>query len=197
MGQCRAILWKQRRSYWRNTPYTVVRFLFTTFLGIIFGTMFWDLGSKRRTQQDLIKPNGFYLSGHHLPRTPKFSVGATSHRYRANCILPRKSCWVVFCTAICLCSGSSRNTLRIRASCGIRSCGLHYDWVRDDGCKVLLVLILHIRVFNVHDLIRNDGSRYDTRCQHWVYSCSCFLWGLESLFRIRYSTTRKFKHTSH
>ena len=42
-----ACLWKQRWSYWRNPPYTAVRFVFTTFIAIIFGTMFWDLGSKK------------------------------------------------------------------------------------------------------------------------------------------------------
>lgn len=42
-----ACLWKQRLSYWRNPSYTAVRFAFTTFIAIIFGTMFWDLGGKR------------------------------------------------------------------------------------------------------------------------------------------------------
>nr|GEU43666.1 pleiotropic drug resistance protein 1-like [Tanacetum cinerariifolium] len=37
-----------------ETPsYTAVRFMFTTFIGIIFGTMFWNLGGKRKSQQDL------------------------------------------------------------------------------------------------------------------------------------------------
>jgi ABC-type multidrug transport system ATPase subunit len=45
--QCQACLWKQRLSYWRNPPYTAVRFFFTTFIGIMFGTMFWDLGGKQ------------------------------------------------------------------------------------------------------------------------------------------------------
>ncbi|KAK4801462.1 hypothetical protein SAY86_021949 [Trapa natans] len=53
LTQCRACLWKQRWSYWRNPPYTAVRFLFTTFTAIMFGTMFWDLGSQRNTTQDL------------------------------------------------------------------------------------------------------------------------------------------------
>ncbi|KAF2323288.1 hypothetical protein GH714_034464 [Hevea brasiliensis] len=53
-----ACLWKQRLSYWRNPPYTAVRFLFTTFIGLIFGTMFWDLGSKMTKQQDLFNAMG-------------------------------------------------------------------------------------------------------------------------------------------
>ncbi|XP_022868529.1 pleiotropic drug resistance protein 1-like [Olea europaea var. sylvestris] len=56
--QCMACLWKQHWSYWRNPPYTAVRFLFTTFIALIFGTMFWDLGSKWNTQQDLINAMG-------------------------------------------------------------------------------------------------------------------------------------------
>ena len=45
--QCMACLWKQRWSYWRNPPYTAVRFFFTTFIALMFGTMFWDLGTQR------------------------------------------------------------------------------------------------------------------------------------------------------
>ncbi|KAJ0586561.1 putative ABC-type xenobiotic transporter [Helianthus annuus] len=56
--QCIACLWKQRWSYWRNPPYTAVRFAFTTFIAIMFGTMFWDLGGKRSTQRDLINAMG-------------------------------------------------------------------------------------------------------------------------------------------
>ncbi|XP_024979136.1 pleiotropic drug resistance protein 1-like [Cynara cardunculus var. scolymus] len=56
--QCLACLWKQRWSYWRNPPYTAVRFAFTTFIGIMFGTMFWDLGGKRKTQQELMNAMG-------------------------------------------------------------------------------------------------------------------------------------------
>ncbi|GFP99541.1 pleiotropic drug resistance protein 1 [Phtheirospermum japonicum] len=58
LTQCIACLWKQHWSYWRNPPYTAVRFLFTTFLALIFGTMFWDLGSRWNTQQDLFNAMG-------------------------------------------------------------------------------------------------------------------------------------------
>ena len=52
--QCMACLWKQHWSYWRNPQYTAIRFLFTTVVAIMFGTMFWNLGSKRLVQ---IEPN--------------------------------------------------------------------------------------------------------------------------------------------
>ncbi|KAL3645872.1 transcription factor [Castilleja foliolosa] len=60
--QCMACLWKQHLSYWRNPPYTAIRFLFTTFIALIFGTMFWDLGSKWNTQQDLLNAMGSMYS---------------------------------------------------------------------------------------------------------------------------------------
>ncbi|KAL2489952.1 ABC transporter G family member 40 [Forsythia ovata] len=60
--QCLACLWKQHWSYWRNTPYTAVRFVFTTFIALTFGTMFFDLGSKRATQQDLFNAMGSMLN---------------------------------------------------------------------------------------------------------------------------------------
>ncbi|KAJ4838958.1 hypothetical protein Tsubulata_014816 [Turnera subulata] len=56
--QCVACFWKQRWSYWRNPPYTAVRFFFTTFIGLMFGTIFWDLGTKTERQQDLFNAIG-------------------------------------------------------------------------------------------------------------------------------------------
>ncbi|KAL5975652.1 hypothetical protein ACLOJK_019978 [Asimina triloba] len=46
LGQCMACLWKQHWSYWRNTEYTAVRFWFTVFVALMFGSIFWDLGTK-------------------------------------------------------------------------------------------------------------------------------------------------------
>ncbi|KAK3416802.1 hypothetical protein EUGRSUZ_H02562 [Eucalyptus grandis] len=56
--QLMACLWKQRWSYWRNPPYTAVRFLFTLIIALMFGTMFWDLGSKTTRSQDLMNAMG-------------------------------------------------------------------------------------------------------------------------------------------
>ncbi|GMN45205.1 hypothetical protein TIFTF001_014383 [Ficus carica] len=56
--QCVACLWKQHWSYWRNPPYTAIRLLFTTFTALMFGTIFWDLGTKRRRQQDVMNAMG-------------------------------------------------------------------------------------------------------------------------------------------
>ncbi|KAG9150960.1 hypothetical protein Leryth_003090 [Lithospermum erythrorhizon] len=56
--QCVACLWKQHRSYWRNTSYTAVRFWFTVFIAVMFGTMFWDLGGKRTRRTDLFNAMG-------------------------------------------------------------------------------------------------------------------------------------------
>lgn len=46
-AQCITCLWKQHLSYWRNTSYTAVRLLFTTIIALMFGVIFWDIGSKR------------------------------------------------------------------------------------------------------------------------------------------------------
>ncbi|XP_075642101.1 pleiotropic drug resistance protein 1-like isoform X3 [Castanea sativa] len=56
--QCKACLWKQHWSYWRNPQYSAVRLLFSTFIALMFGTMFWDLGTKRRRQQDIFNAVG-------------------------------------------------------------------------------------------------------------------------------------------
>ncbi|KAJ8755161.1 hypothetical protein K2173_018959 [Erythroxylum novogranatense] len=56
--QCMACLWKQHWSYWRNPTYTAVRLLFTTVIALMFGTMFWDLGSKVTQRQDIFNAMG-------------------------------------------------------------------------------------------------------------------------------------------
>ncbi|XP_019252159.1 PREDICTED: pleiotropic drug resistance protein 1-like isoform X2 [Nicotiana attenuata] len=56
--QCMACLWKQYWSYWRNPSYTAVRFIFTLFIALVFGTMFWDLGTKVSRSQDLFNAMG-------------------------------------------------------------------------------------------------------------------------------------------
>ncbi|CAN6583610.1 unnamed protein product [Malus baccata var. baccata] len=58
LTQCMACLWKQHWSYWRNPSYSAVRLLFTTFIALLFGLIFWNLGSKRSKQQDLFNAMG-------------------------------------------------------------------------------------------------------------------------------------------
>ncbi|KAK2446080.1 pleiotropic drug resistance protein [Trifolium repens] len=58
LTQCMACLWKQHLSYWRNPPYSAVRLLFTTIIAFLFGTIFWDIGSKRGRRQDLFNAMG-------------------------------------------------------------------------------------------------------------------------------------------
>ncbi|KAJ3670857.1 hypothetical protein LUZ60_008283 [Juncus effusus] len=58
LTQCMACLWKQNISYWRNPPYTAVRFYFTVAISFLFGSLFWDLGSKRSKNQDLFNAMG-------------------------------------------------------------------------------------------------------------------------------------------
>ncbi|KAJ6827321.1 putative ABC transporter G family member 39 [Iris pallida] len=56
--QCFACLWKQHKSYWRNPSYTATRIFFTTVIAILFGTIFFKLGKKVSTQQDLLNSLG-------------------------------------------------------------------------------------------------------------------------------------------
>ncbi|GAB2224811.1 hypothetical protein Drorol1_Dr00005588 [Drosera rotundifolia] len=56
--QCIACLWKQYWSYWRNPSYTAVRFIFTTVLAVMFGSIFWDLGRKYQSREDLSNAMG-------------------------------------------------------------------------------------------------------------------------------------------
>ncbi|CAL0309799.1 unnamed protein product [Lupinus luteus] len=56
--QCIACLWKQHWSYWRNPLYTAIRFLYSTAVALLLGSMFWNLGSKIEKQQDLFNAMG-------------------------------------------------------------------------------------------------------------------------------------------
>ncbi|XP_029128152.1 pleiotropic drug resistance protein 1 isoform X2 [Cajanus cajan] len=56
--QCMACLWKQHWSYWRNNQYTALRFLYTIAVALLFGSIYWDLGSKIKKQQDLFNSMG-------------------------------------------------------------------------------------------------------------------------------------------
>ncbi|KAJ1688214.1 hypothetical protein LUZ63_019604 [Rhynchospora breviuscula] len=56
--QCMACLWKQHLSYWRNPSYTAVRFFFTLMVALLLGSIFWQLGSKIKKQQDLFNSMG-------------------------------------------------------------------------------------------------------------------------------------------
>ncbi|XP_061343398.1 pleiotropic drug resistance protein 1-like isoform X3 [Gastrolobium bilobum] len=58
LTQCIACLWKQHWSYWRNPLYTAVRFLYSTAVAVLLGSMFWNLGSKFEKQQDLFNAMG-------------------------------------------------------------------------------------------------------------------------------------------
>ncbi|XP_051224355.1 ABC transporter G family member 48 [Lolium perenne] len=52
-NQCVANFWKQYKSYWKNPPHNAMRFLMTLLNGLVFGTVFWQKGTKLGTQQDL------------------------------------------------------------------------------------------------------------------------------------------------
>ncbi|XP_010519283.1 PREDICTED: ABC transporter G family member 39-like [Tarenaya hassleriana] len=55
--QCKACFWKQFNSYWRNPQYNAIRFLMTVVIGVLFGLIYWQKGTKIEKQQDL---NNFF-----------------------------------------------------------------------------------------------------------------------------------------
>ncbi|GMH30152.1 hypothetical protein Nepgr_031995 [Nepenthes gracilis] len=62
LTQCKVCFWKQRQSYWRNPPYNAIRFFMTTIIGVLFGLIFWDTGSKLSKEQDLMNILGAMYS---------------------------------------------------------------------------------------------------------------------------------------
>lgn len=56
--QLTSCLWKQKLTYWRTPDYNCVRFCFSAVTAILFGSIFWDLGQKTSTSQDLFTVMG-------------------------------------------------------------------------------------------------------------------------------------------
>uniref|UniRef100_A0A1D1YAF0 ABC transporter G family member 39 n=1 Tax=Anthurium amnicola TaxID=1678845 RepID=A0A1D1YAF0_9ARAE len=52
-AQCMACMWKQNMSYWKNPEQNVIRFIITIATSLLLGTVFWDIGSKITTEQDI------------------------------------------------------------------------------------------------------------------------------------------------
>ncbi|KAL2643201.1 hypothetical protein R1flu_010788 [Riccia fluitans] len=57
-----ACIWKQNITYWRSPSYNAVRFSFTAVCALIFGSIYFNLGSKRDTQQDIFNVMGALYS---------------------------------------------------------------------------------------------------------------------------------------
>ncbi|KAG1360653.1 ABC transporter G family member 45 [Cocos nucifera] len=57
-SQCMACLWKQHRSYWKNPEHNVVRFVTTIATSLLFGIVFWQIGSKITNEQDIFNMLG-------------------------------------------------------------------------------------------------------------------------------------------
>ncbi|ONM03564.1 ABC transporter G family member 34 [Zea mays] len=51
--QCAACLWKQNCAYWKNSEHNVVRFINTFAVSIMFGVVFWKIGSNIKVEQDV------------------------------------------------------------------------------------------------------------------------------------------------
>ncbi|XP_059660861.1 ABC transporter G family member 31 [Cornus florida] len=62
MSQLRICLWKQNLVYWRSPQYNAVRIFFTAMSALIIGAVFWDVGSKRDSTQNLLVVMGAMYS---------------------------------------------------------------------------------------------------------------------------------------
>ncbi|KAI4329206.1 hypothetical protein L6164_021496 [Bauhinia variegata] len=52
-GQFKSCLWKQWLTYWRSPDYNLVRYFFTLASALLLGTIFWRVGKKRESANDL------------------------------------------------------------------------------------------------------------------------------------------------
>ncbi|XP_009614154.1 ABC transporter G family member 31 isoform X1 [Nicotiana tomentosiformis] len=62
LSQFRICLWKQNLVYWRSPSYNAVRLFFTTLSALILGSIFWDVGSRRDSTQNLFVVMGALYS---------------------------------------------------------------------------------------------------------------------------------------
>ncbi|KAL1224342.1 ABC transporter G family member 34 [Cardamine amara subsp. amara] len=57
LTQTKACFWKQYWSNWRYPQYNAIRFVMTVAIGVLFGLIFWQTGTKMEKEQDL---NNFF-----------------------------------------------------------------------------------------------------------------------------------------
>ncbi|XP_059626494.1 ABC transporter G family member 31-like [Cornus florida] len=62
LSQFRICLWKQNIVYWRSPWYNAVRLFFTTMSALILGSIFWDVGTRRDSTQNLLVVMGALYS---------------------------------------------------------------------------------------------------------------------------------------
>ncbi|KAH9331695.1 hypothetical protein KI387_003803 [Taxus chinensis] len=58
LTQTQACLWKQNWSYWRNPEYNAIRFYFSLVSALLFGTIFWKVGSNKHEQKAVVNAIG-------------------------------------------------------------------------------------------------------------------------------------------
>eukprot|EP00897_Mesotaenium_endlicherianum_P001116 jgi/Mesen1/11004/ME000098S10399 len=58
LTQLYANLWKRQLMYWRTPDYNVVRYAYTGIMGLIIGSIFFGLGIKRKSQQNVFNAMG-------------------------------------------------------------------------------------------------------------------------------------------
>ncbi|CAA6670849.1 unnamed protein product [Spirodela intermedia] len=156
--QCMACLWKQHLSLF-----------FTTVIALLFGTIFWGLGSRREKKQDLFNALGsMYCAvlfiGIQNAQTvqPVVSVERTvfyreiaAGMYSA---LPYAfgQCGALLCSprSIGYLAGGDRAAIHPTSGRGVRAHRLCNDRVRVDGGQVLLVHLLHVLHLPLLHLIR-------------------------------------------
>jgi len=55
MGQFKYLLWKQWMTYWRSPDYNLVRYFFSLATALMIGSIFWNVGTKKESSNDLMK----------------------------------------------------------------------------------------------------------------------------------------------
>ncbi|KAL7602302.1 hypothetical protein Lser_V15G25177 [Lactuca serriola] len=138
--QCMACLWKQRLSYWRNTSYTAVRFLFSLGIGLMFGTMFWDLGGKRTSQQDLLNAMGSMYAAVLFIGTQNSSSVQPVVAVERTVFYREKAAGMYSPLSYAFAQSSGGTTIRVCTNISIRCPSVCNDWISVDICQILLYL---------------------------------------------------------
>lgn len=61
-SQFTTCLWKQNLVYWRSPQYNAIRLFFTAISALLIGTVFWNIGLRRSTTQELLLVMGALYS---------------------------------------------------------------------------------------------------------------------------------------
>ncbi|GAQ91789.1 pleiotropic drug resistance protein [Klebsormidium nitens] len=154
--QFTACFWKNSRTYWQTPEYTGVRYFFSAGVALIFGSIFWDLGQIRNTQQNVFNVMGaIYASVLFLGTSNASSVQPVFSKERAVSYRERgagmysPTAWVL---ALCAIEVPYVLVQTVLYSC-ITYSMINFEWTAIKFFEYMAVMFLTFLIFTYYGIM--------------------------------------------